>query len=290
MDDHTSADNPAPPDDTDSPDGTAAPFDSDAPATDIPLVEEASLEYLGRWNRLISTTNWDKGRIVCEWRQALIEAAAPATDYSDEAWSQRVGNVSPQHVGRLRRTYERFGPVYRQYAGLYWSHFQSALDWPDAEMYLEGAVQNDWSVAGMRHQRWEAIGAPPDMKPRQEDVIAAELNEDVEPEEIGSVESESVADGIFDAPDSVGDTEAAVQGDVDSTPNDPQDEGHEEPVVDPVRPFENLPSLPTDVGEAFELLKLAILHHRLSGWQEISCADMLSVLDALKHLTMAPSE
>ena len=28
--------------------------------------------FLGRWNRLISTTNWEKGRIILEWRQALI--------------------------------------------------------------------------------------------------------------------------------------------------------------------------------------------------------------------------
>ena len=78
---------------------------------------------------------------------------------SDEAWSREVGGVSPQHVGRLRRTYERFGAVHKQYPGLYWSHFQAALDWPDAEMYLEGAVQNDWSVSQMRNQRWEVSAA-----------------------------------------------------------------------------------------------------------------------------------
>ena len=143
------------------------------------VVVEASTEYVGRWNRLISTTNWEKGRIVSEWRAALQQADAPAASYADDAWSQQVGGVTPQHVGRLRRVYERFGDVHQQYPGLYWSHFQAALDWPDAEMYLEGAVQNNWSVAQMRNQRWEAMGGAPELQPQDADIVAAELDEDV---------------------------------------------------------------------------------------------------------------
>ena len=100
---------------------------------------------------------------------------------SDEAWSRRVGNVSPQHVGRLRRTYEQFGQTHDRYHGLYWSHFQAALDWDDAEMWLEGAVQSGWSVAKMRNQRWESMGAPANAIPRDEEVISAERDEDMEP-------------------------------------------------------------------------------------------------------------
>ena len=69
-----------------------------------------------------------------------------------------MGNVTPQHVGRLRRASERFGATRDGYPGLYWSHFQAALDWDDAEMWLEGAVQSDWSISAMRHRRWEAQG------------------------------------------------------------------------------------------------------------------------------------
>lgn len=47
------------------------------PVVDGPLVEETSIEYLGRWNRLVSTTNWEKGRIISEWRESLLEAGAP---------------------------------------------------------------------------------------------------------------------------------------------------------------------------------------------------------------------
>ena len=40
-------------------------------------VVEASTEYVGRWNRLISTTNWEKGRIIAEWRAALQRGRCP---------------------------------------------------------------------------------------------------------------------------------------------------------------------------------------------------------------------
>ena len=120
-----------------------------------------SAEYIGRWNELISTTNWDKGRIICDWRDALIAAQAPPLEYSDEAWSKLVGNVTPQHVGRLRRVYQRFDNDRDSYDGLYWSHFCAALEWEDAEMWLEGAIQNEWSISQMRRQRWETLGARP---------------------------------------------------------------------------------------------------------------------------------
>ena len=100
-----------------------------------------------------------------------VEADAPA-EYSDETWSRQVGSVTPQHVGRLRRVYERFGQVYDGYDdGLYWSHFQAALDWNDAEMWLEGAVQNDWSISEMRRTRWETLGGAAELQPREEDIV-----------------------------------------------------------------------------------------------------------------------
>src|SRR4051812_31545091 len=111
---------------------------------ELALIDQTSEQYLGQWKRLVSTTNWEKGQIIHEWREALRGSDAPAGEYSDESWSRRVGNVTPQHVGRLRRAYERFGAARGEYAGLFWSHFQAALDWEDAEMWLEGAVQSGW--------------------------------------------------------------------------------------------------------------------------------------------------
>lgn len=58
----------------------------------------------------------------------------------------------------------------------------------------------------------------------------------------------------------------------------------------PVRPFENLAELPDDLADAFDSFKLAILHHKLAGWKEVSRGDVLASLEALKQLALAPTE
>lgn len=256
----------------------------------------ASQPFVGQWNRLVSTTNWDKGRIIHDWRQALVAQDARVTEYSDEAWGRLVGGVTGQHVGRLRRVFQRFGATQHQYAGLFWSHFQAALDWNDAEMWLEGAVQQDWSVSKMREQRWETMGAIAADKPRQEDVIAAEKDEDFEP---AKNQSPDLAAKYED-----------VNGDVPSGPRHEGSDFGDEPAgtgkaladrdyttgkteasepLDLVRPFANLPTLPDDLAEAVDQLKLAILHHKTAGWRDATVADVVQTLEALKLLCTAPS-
>ncbi|MDD4270995.1 MAG: hypothetical protein PHN77_22470, partial [Thermoguttaceae bacterium] len=164
------------------------------------VLEQASAEFLGRWNRLVSTTNWEKGRIISAWRKAMIDSGAPPQAYSDEAWARRVGNVSGQHVGRLRRVYDRFGGGFESFPGLFWSHFQAALDWHDAEMWLEGAVQNSWSVAQMRNQRWEATGAADGEAPPDEE-IASEFDEDSQAREEIPPEKIDASRGVVRDPD-----------------------------------------------------------------------------------------
>ena len=256
--------------------------------------DNASSPFEGRWNRLISTTNWEKGQIIHEWRVALKTADAPATEFSDEAWASRVGGVTGQHVGRLRRVYERFGETSEQYEGLFWSHFQAALDWDDAELWLEGGIQNKWSVAKMRKARWEALGAPEDLKPKDEDIISMELNEDLDTREHHQPNSVESSMHAVDDPRS---PEGPDFGDEEELPSDAKagDEGasiyssDEEQTVPFVRPFENLADLPDDVGEAFEAFKLSIIRHKSEEWQEISREDMLGTLDALKELALAPA-
>jgi len=260
------------------------------------IAEEAAQEFLGRWNRLVSTTNWEKGRIICEWRTRLLEAGADPATATDEAWSRCVGNVSPQHVGRLRRVYQRFSATVEQYAGLYWSHFQAALDWDDAEMYLEGARVNAWSVAQMRAQRVEAMGGAPADAAASADEAAEEFDDDA-----------PAAEHAADAP-LVSSTTGEVRNLADDPPagnfetGGPLVEGepwgtdeHEapfetadEPAVAAVRPFADLAQLPPDLADAFERFKLALLHHKLAGWQEVSCDDALGALEALKQLALAP--
>jgi len=256
-------------------------------------MEEASAQFVGRWHRLISTTNWEKGRIISEWRDRLMEAGAPVAAYCDEAWSRRVGSVTPQHVGRLRRVYQRFGMVHDEYPGLYWSHFQAALDWHDAEMWLEGAVESGWSVARMRAERWQAVGAPADQAPREEEVVAAEMDEDCEAanDSVPGTIHESVREvrGLGEETGQEG--EAALDGPGGGVPwEQAGDAAESSGSVATVRPFENLPSLPPDLADALEAFKLAILHHKLSGWKGVSLGDVLAALDALRQLAVAPNE
>ncbi len=281
-------------------------------ATAIEVSEQfnaASSPFEGRWNRLISTTNWEKGQIIFEWRTALKEADAPPTEFSDEAWARRIGGVTGQHIGRLRRVFERFGETAEQYEGLFWSHFQAALDWDDAELWLEGGIQNKWSVSKMRKARWEALGAPEELKPKDEDIIEAELNEDLETREdhsptIVETNFQNVDDPRSPAGPDFGDDDES--GPVDSQSRTVQDGGESDGreangdaganiysedsnAVPFVRPFEGLAELPEDVGEAFESFKLSIIRHKADEWQAISREDMLGTLEALKELALAPA-
>ena len=127
------------------------------------LIDQTSEQFLGQWKRLVSTTNWEKGQIIHGGARPCARVV-PASEFLDDAWSRRVANVTPQHVGRLRRVFERFAAARGNYPGLYWSHFQAALDWDDAEMWLEGAVHSDWSISEMLEKRWEVAGTMPGVK------------------------------------------------------------------------------------------------------------------------------
>ncbi|MBC8351383.1 MAG: hypothetical protein H8E66_05320 [Planctomycetes bacterium] len=261
-------------------------------------LDAASRPFVGQWNQLVSTTNWAKGRIIFDWREALIEAQAPAIEYSDEAWGRRVGNVTGQHVGRLRRVYQRFGSVTEQYDHLFWSHFQAALDWEDAEMWLEGATQNSWSVSQMRRTRWETLGAVEADRPRDQDIVVSEVDEDVEPalDQADKPSNSSRASGdvqsspLHEGSDFGDEDGPAVAGTVsaDSGASIYADDDARE-TIEFVRPFENLGELPDDLAEAFDAFKLAILHHKQESWEQISRDDVLASLDALKELALAPS-
>ena len=258
------------------------------PQDQSPVIEATSSEYLGRWNRLVSQTNWEKGRIICQWRGALVAAAAGGGSYTDEAWSRRVGNVSPQHVGRLRRVYQRFGATQDAYHGLYWSHFQTALDWDDAEMWLEGAVQNQWSVAEMQVERARTLGtldepggcAPP----------PAEMDEDAPPGAESA--SATISGSLAEAHEAESADDAAPARQDDLAPDLVAEEADFCPAAAaaPLAPLENLPPLPDDVRDAFEAFKLAIIRHRLAGWQAVSLADLLVALEALRQLAAAPGQ
>ena len=248
-------------------------------------LDEASQPFVGRWNRLVSSTNWEKGRIIQQWRDELKDTGAPATEYSDEAWAQRVGGVTGQHVGRLRRVYQRFGNAYESYDGLFWSHFHAAIEWDDAEMWLEGAVQNRWSISELRRQRWDTLGRT-DAEPTDAEIDRGELDEDFEQSSSQRPDSDGAGEGpLHEGPD-FGE-ESLEQVDSIATSSSVIDEVDEER-VERVQPFENLVELPEDLNDAFEAFKLAVLRHKGNNWSEIQCGDVLAALDSLKQLALAP--
>lgn len=244
----------------------------------------ASSPFVGQWNEVVSTTNWEKGRIISEWRTALERSEAPAAQYSDEAWAQLVGDVTSQHVGRLRRVHQRFGEVHGEYTGLYWSHFQAAIEWADAEMWLEGALQNGWSIAKMRAERWEVTG-----EKSEGELTPIETSTPTTPAATSRTEISDATEEKDSADEPAPWEDGAESGEVASAHHAEVDSLAAEP-REKIRPFEQLPELPTDIAEAFEQFKLAILTHKFTGWGEISRSDVLSCLEALKTLALAPAE
>ena len=206
---------------------------------------------------------------------------------SDEAWSRRVGGVRGNTSGACGACISDLATS-AQYAGLYWSHFQAALDWDDAEMWLEGAVQSGWSVSQMRTARGDTRGvAGP--RPRRGVqcrrggrglrgplAIAAGLQPNLTESgarrgrgraprrEAGGERVSSSGEGTK----SRGGARARSAG----------------------RPFDDLADLPADLAEAFEAFKLAILRHKTEGWSRISAADILASLEALQELVRAPAD
>jgi len=268
-----------------------------------PLIDQLSEPIVGKWNVLVSQTNWEKGALILSWRNELIAAGLPNTIYSDESWSRRVGNVSAQHVGRLRRVAERFGESNQNFSELNWSHFYAALEWDDAELWLEGAVQKDWSVAQMRVQRWEAIGGAVDQKPREEDVFVTEIDEDTYSQQSSlermppdRIEGRSAEIGAVDAIE--GFDASSVTAPV-ATPEPPKKKKEKEKAkqteLDSSIPatgeilmsLKGISEFPADLAEPLELLKVAVLNHKLAGWKSIPAEQVCRSLEALKMLTVA---
>ncbi len=255
-------------------------------------MQDTGSHFLGQWNQLVSTTNWEKGCIICGWREALMASGEAVTDYSDEAWAQLAGNVTSQHVGRLRRVYQRFGEVYDQYEGLYWSHFQAALDWDDAEMWLEGGIQNQWSVSQMRGKRWEALGTSPEEQQSETALDASEIDESPQ------LEAPSDATERSEAP-----TPSAKlsEDEPNAEASEPKkDSADQENIAEESQPAlqvskrtrlgVEVENLPDDLAEAFESFKLAIIAHRRESWSETSPEVVVECLEALRELALASED
>lgn len=267
---------------------------------DQALHERSSLPFVGQWNRLVSQTNWEKGRLIVEWRSALEQESAPVIEYSDEAWSRLVGGVTSQHVGRLRRVYIRFAQSQNSYSGLFWSHFHAAVEWEDAELWLQGALEHGWSVSQMRHQRWETLGKIAEQKPDPRDVVQGELDEDLDVRDRGK--ADNLAD-FESSPKREGPDFGEESGDLAGSSDNGRQSDDLAPMTDPdratitnensvpaIRPFEQIGDLPEALADLVEELKLSIIRYKADGWQDVSRSQMLAVLDGLRHLVESESD
>jgi len=288
----------------------AADSDETNASTAEPGATELSNPFVGQWRELISRTNWEKGRIISQWREALIASGAPSTQYSDETWAQQVGGVTAPHVGRLRRVFDQFGATCESYPKLSWTHFLVAMDWDDAPMWLQGASDGDWSVSGMRSQRWETIGGADD-EPNDRDMITNDLDEDfvnvgeeknglgapayTQPAQGGgsTKKYDEEPGGISSGPSGEGrdfgdeDSLNALPSALVSTPADLGDDAPDPGVL--VQPFAGLPALPEDLADAIELLKLAVVRHKATGWSAVEVDTVRSYLSAFLILLDARS-
>ena len=131
------------------------------------------------------------------------------------------------------------------------------------------------------------------MKPFDAEIVNAELDEDVSvgddgPQAATISESFGEVHGAGEFSDEGSEREPFDADELDSsTAATPVADA---PAAPPLRPFEDLPPLPSDLNEAFELMKLAILGHKVSGWREIARDDVLAVLESLRQLVLAPAE
>lgn len=276
--------------------------DAPVPPEKEPLIDEIASEFVGFWNVIVSKTNWEKGKVIHSWRMKMMEAGLPRRVYSDEAIANRISNVSPQHIGRLRRVYERFGDR-ETLPNLYWSHYQAALDWDDADKWLQKASEKKLSVAQTRMERWEKMGAKLQHKPKDEDIVVSERDEDVNPY------NDSNADMIVDdSPVMPGRSEIAGADDEDKKSKKKKEsktkqeselgvyagnaepwEGDSEPSRTPevLDAIGKLDELPDDLMEALELLKLAIISHKLAGWDDVKPIQIAAYLSEFKRLLIS---
>jgi len=196
----------------------------------------------------------------------------------------------------VRRCFDRFGHVFGEYEGVFWSHFYAALDWDDAEMWLEGAVQNKWSVSAMRKERWETLGKVGE-KPAEGEIVSTELNEETQSlslsEKPRNNDRDYVEGPVHEGPD-WGDGDAAGSSSKSndggrSTDSEGDSDEPAAPKPHAIKPFESFTKLPDDVMDAASAFKVSIIKHKATQWEECPQEDLLGMLDALKQLaTIAP--
>ena len=240
---------------------------------ELEQVASDSARYLSNWHELISRTNWEKGHIICQWRDKVCSVHAEVKPVSDRAWAQLVGGISAEHVGRLRRTFERFGDVYENYDRLSWTHFMVATAWDDAEMWLEGAAKSRWTIDEMRRTRWEAMGAVTRDKPDPREVIVEEISQEELDKPVTRGEGDIIQGPILEGPDW----------------GEPSGHEKERDPIDVESIEKILASAPRDLSRSYKKLLEIIETCRDDNWQNIKKRDVLKLIAFMRQQAKSDS-
>jgi len=139
----------------------------------------------------------------------------------------------------------------------------------------------------MRTKRWESLGQPAGQEPSDREIISSESDEEVSAVSPRELNTEAAtrerepgfqSEPLDEGPDF---GESKRKGDATAEGSDWVSAENLE-TLPPSRLFESFRDLPEDFAEATSAFKLAIVRHKSAGWEEVSQADVLKLLDALK--------
>lgn len=113
-------------------------------AAEVRQDQESEAAIIRAAKEAISTCNWKLGECASKWNLNW------ARGRGDGDFGMAVG-MSGDQIYQRRRVWERWGG--KAVPALSWSHFYAALNWDDADDYLEWSYANSATVAEMRAYR-----------------------------------------------------------------------------------------------------------------------------------------
>lgn len=109
--------------------------------------KQIDADCIDRWQTLVSESNWAKGEVIATY-------AANDLHTRDGEFVHLVGGITVEYLRMLRLVWDRFSDVRRNYPNLRWVHFYTALEWPDACVWLRRADVELLNPSEMRRVRF----------------------------------------------------------------------------------------------------------------------------------------
>lgn len=109
--------------------------------------ERIDADCIDRWQALVSESNWAKGEVIATYSANDLHSRDPE-------FVHQVGGITVEYLRLLRLVWDRFSDVRHNYPNLRWVHFHTALEWPDAHVWLRRADIESLNAAQMRTLRF----------------------------------------------------------------------------------------------------------------------------------------